>query len=311
MKNDILTITLNPAIDKNYTVDRLVPDNKLRSDNPQVDAGGGGINVSKGISRLGGASMALTLTGGRNGELLKDLIRNEGIDLIDIPINGETRENIMITEKSTNRQYRLVMEGPDIEAKLSEEILDKISRISPAPSIIVASGSLPNGISEDFYARIGRVVRKSGAKYIVDSSGKPLLHALAEGVFLVKPNLKELSALAGVDTLELDDVDEAAMELIKKGKCEVVIVSLGAAGAMLVTVSGYKQITAPVVDRRSTVGAGDSMVAGMVWSIREGRSLEEMAMMGVACGTAATMNPGTKLFKKEDVEKLYRRISKG
>ena len=137
-----------------------------------------------------------------------------------------------------------------------------------------------------------------------------MLLAVEEGVYLVKPNLRELSILAGVESLALDDVDEAAMILIQKGKCEVVIVSMGPAGAMLVTAKGYRHIPAPTVERKSTVGAGDSMVAGMVWAIQEGKSLDEMAMMGVACGTAATMNEGTRLFRKEDAEKLYRWISK-
>jgi 6-phosphofructokinase 2 len=308
MNHDVLTITLNPAVDKNYTVENLVPDNKLRCRNPRIDAGGGGINVSKGILRLGGHSLALTLTGGRNGELLRDLISNEGIDLLEIPISEETRESIVISEASTRHQYRIVVDGPQIEAKVADEILEKIRQMYPRPSIIVASGSLPVGISEDYYARIGKLAKEKGAKYIVDSSGKSLQYAVEEGVYLVKPNLKELSALSGIDSLELDDVDEAAMELIKRGKCEVVMVSLGAAGAMLVTAGRYKHIPSPTVDRKSTVG--DSMVAGMVWAIRDGRSLEEMAMMGVACGTAATMNPGTQLFTKEDAMKLYKWIAR-
>ncbi len=308
MNHSILTITLSPTIDKNFTVDHLVPDHKLRCPNPQVDAGGGGINVSKGIKRLGGNSLALTLTGGRNGDHFRDLVKAEGIELLEVSIEGETRESIMISEKLSTKQYRLVLDGPALKPEVADSVLDKIRHLNP--SIIVASGSLPIGINEDFYARIGKLAREKNARYIVDTSGKPLLHAVEEGVYLVKPNLKELSILAGVESLALDDVDEAAMILIQRGRCEVVIVSMGPAGAMLVTANGYRHIPAPTVERKSTVGAGDSMVAGMVWAIQEGKSLDEMAMMGVACGTAATMNEGTRLFRKEDVEKLYRWISK-
>jgi 6-phosphofructokinase 2 len=308
MTQKILTITLNPAIDKNFNVDHLVPDHKLRCPDPQVDAGGGGINVSKGIKRLGGESVALTVTGGRNGELFKSLVKREGIELVEVPVDGETRENIMISEKVSGKQYRLVMDGPALSPAVAEEILEKVKQLNP--SVIVASGSLPDGITEDYYARIGKLAREKGARYIVDTAGKPLLNAVAEGVYLVKPNLRELSLLAGIESLQLDDVDEAAMKLIQKGKCEVVVVSLGPQGAMLVTSKGYKLIQAPTVQRKSTVGAGDSMVAGMVWAMCEGRPLEEMAMMGVACGSAATMNEGTQLFRKEDVDKLYRWISR-
>jgi len=306
----ILTITLNPALDKNYAVDHLVADHKLRCPDPQIDAGGGGINVSRGIKRLGGNSTAITLTGGRNGDYFRELLSRQDINLINIPIEGETRESIVISETASRHQYRIVLDGPKISSETAEHILTTIENLKPFPAVIVASGSLPEGIEEDYYARIGKIARQNGAKYIVDSAGRPFLNAVETGVYLVKPNLKELSSLAGVDSLALDDVDEAAMELIKKGKCEVVMVSLGASGAMLVTSKGYRHINAPVVEKKSTVGAGDSMVAGMVWSMQEGKSLEEMAMMGVACGTAATMNEGTQLFRKEDVDRLYRWISR-
>jgi 6-phosphofructokinase 2 len=310
MNHNILTITLNPSIDKNFVVEQLVADHKLRCPNPGVDAGGGGINVSKGLQRLGLTAKTLTLTGGRNGAYFRELARNENIDLLEIPVEGETRESVMITEKFSKKQFRIVVDGPVIKQETADHVLEVIKGLNPFPSVIVASGSLPVGIDDDFYARIGKLARERKAKYIVDTAGQPLIHAVKEGVFLVKPNLKELSKLAGLESLELDDVDEAAMELIRKGNCEVVVVSLGPSGAMLVTAAGYRHIPAPTVERKSTVGAGDSMVAGMVWAICEGKTMEEMAMMGVACGTGATMNEGTRLFRKDDVDRLYRWISR-
>jgi 6-phosphofructokinase 2 len=237
-------------------------------------------------------------------------VHHEKIDLLEIPVEGETRESIMITEKFSRKQFRIVVDGPVIKQETADHVLEVIKGLHPFPSVIVASGSLPIGIDEDFYARIGKLARERKAKYIVDTAGQPLIHAVREGVFLVKPNLKELSKLAGLESLELDDVDEAAMELIRKGNCEVVVVSLGPSGAMLVTAAGYRHIPAPTVERKSTVGAGDSMVAGMVWAICENKTMEEMAMMGVACGTGATMNEGTRLFRKDDVDRLYRWISR-
>lgn len=310
MAHSILTITMNPSIDKNYIVEQLVADHKLRCPNPGIDAGGGGINVAKGLQRLGLSAKALALTGGRNGDQLRELVESEGIDILEIPVEGETRESIMITEKSSRKQFRIVLDGPVIKKEIGEEVLETIRTMNPFPTMIVASGSLPIGIDDDFYARIGRLAKERNARYIVDTAGQPLIHAVKEGVYLVKPNLKELSKLAGMESLELDDVDEAAMELIKRGNCEVVVVSLGPSGAMLVTAAGHRHIPAPTVEKKSTVGAGDSMVAGMVWAICEGRSMDEMAMMGVACGTGATMNEGTRLFRKEDVDRLYRWISR-
>ena len=151
MNHSILTITMSPTIDKNFTVDHLVPDHKLRCHNPQVDAGGGGINVSKGIKRLGGVSMALTLTGGRNGDHFRDLARKEGIELLEVPIEGETRESIVISEKASKKQYRLVLDGPELKPEVAKAVLDKIRHLNP--SIIVASGSLPIGINEDLLCK--------------------------------------------------------------------------------------------------------------------------------------------------------------
>jgi 6-phosphofructokinase 2 len=308
--HSILTITLNPAVDKNYTLDRLLPEHKLRVPNPQIDAGGGGINVSKGINRLGGKSTILTLTGGRNGELLKELIKKEDIEMLTIDLKEETRESIVISEQSTNQQYRIVVDGPTISTQTTELLLETIAAMKPFPSIIVASGSLPKGIQDDFYGRIGKIIEPKGTKYIVDTSGNALLQAVEQGVYLVKPNLLELSRLSGNEQLELDDVDEAAMELIKKGKCEIVVVSLGAAGAMLVTKNECEHIMAPNVKRKSTVGAGDSMVAGMVWGMQQGYTNKQMIRIGIACGSAATLNEGTQLFTKEAAERLYKWLSR-
>ncbi|MEO6038719.1 MAG: PfkB family carbohydrate kinase, partial [Saprospiraceae bacterium] len=137
------------------------------------------------------------------------------------------------------------------------------------------------------------------------TSGAALQAAVEVGVFMLKPNLGELSALAGVEKLEMNEVDDAALRIVRQGKCSVLVVSLGAQGALLVTPEGFEHIPAPVVQKQTTVGAGDSMVAGMVWALGGGKSLREMVQIGVACGTAATLNRGTELFRTEDVWRLH------
>jgi 6-phosphofructokinase 2 len=164
-------------------------------------------------------------------------------------------------------------------------------------------------MADSFYARLARLVREKGSRLILDCSGDPLKLALQEGVFLVKPNLAELSALAGLSQLELEQVEEAALSLVRKGQSEIVVVSMGASGAVLIGKDDRVRIQAPTVKRKSTVGAGDSMVAGMVYAIQAGRSMEQVLQMGVACGTAATMNPGTQLFRSEDAGRLFDWIS--
>lgn len=298
----IVTITLNPAIDKHYTVDRLAPEHKLRIANPRVDPGGGGINVSKALKELGGDSLAIFFAGGMNGNYLQHLLKAQQLDIHPIEIQGETRESVVITEQATAKEYRIVVEGPEIGMDAFNKVVEQLKTVKPA--YVVASGSIPKGLPQDVFARLATEVRSLNARFIVDTSGDALKQAVNEGVFLLKPNLKELSNLVGVESLQLNDVDDAAMELINKHSCEVMVVSLSSSGAMVVSKDGWHHIPAPTVERRSTVGAGDSMVAGMVWSLAQERSFVEMAEVGVACGTAATMSPGTQLFKMSDVEKL-------
>ena len=298
----IVTLTLNPALDKSTTVERLVPEQKLRCAQPQLDAGGGGINVSKGIQKLGGHSTAVFPTGGASGLLLQKIMENASIETRTLTVPGETRENFSVMETSTNIQYRFTMPGLELSEKQADAMLDTIAQLRP--DFLVASGSLPPGLPETYYENVAAFAKKINARFILDTSGAALQAAADEGLYLLKPNLTELSALAGVENLEMNRVDDAALDIIRQGKCEVVVVSLGAQGALLVTRDGFEHIPSPPVKKQSTVGAGDSMVAGMVWALSQGKSFREMAQTGVACGSAATMNPGTELFRAADVEHL-------
>ncbi|GAB4493407.1 MAG: 1-phosphofructokinase family hexose kinase [Saprospiraceae bacterium] len=298
----IVTLTLNPALDKSSSVERLVPEKKLRCTPIQLDAGGGGINVSKGIRKLGGQSVAVFPSGGATGLQLQSILQDAGVEIRVHTVSGETRENFSVTEISTNLQYRFTMPGTELPEKQADTLLSIVAQLNP--DYLVASGSLPPGLPETYYEKVAAFAKKINARFILDTSGAALQAAADEGLYLLKPNLGELSALVGVEKLEMNQVDDAALEIIRQGKCEVVVVSLGPQGALLVTRDGFEHIPAPSVKKRSTVGAGDSMVAGMVWALSEGKSFREMAQIGVACGTAATMNPGTELFHAADVQRL-------
>ncbi len=306
MIKNILTITLNPTVDKSSAVDKITPERKLRCEQPKYEPGGGGINVSRGLSRLGISSRALFPSGGRTGKLLEELLEKENVIINPQKVEGETRENFIIVENTTNQQYRFGMPGTEVLETEQEKLFSCIMALSPFPELIVLSGSLPPGIEPEFLRRIVRSTKEKGAKVIVDTSGSALSEVLDEGVFLLKPNIGELARLVGVESLDNESADEAAQELINRGKTEVIMVSMGPQGAYLVTKDRNEHIVAPAVKKLSTVGAGDSMVAGMVSVLAREGSFSEMAKMGVACGTAATMNPGTGLFRKEDAEKLYK-----
>ncbi|MBC8054477.1 MAG: 1-phosphofructokinase family hexose kinase [Sphingobacteriaceae bacterium] len=301
----ILTITLNPTVDKSTVIDQLVPEKKLRCEQPKFEPGGGGINVSRGLRRLGFDSIALFPSGGRTGKLLEELLKKEQINLCAVEISTETRENFIAVASSTNQQYRFGMPGSEISLDQQDKIFDAFENLNPFPEFIVISGSLPPGMSPDFLKKLIKAGKEKGAKVIVDTSEEALKHALDEGVFLLKPNLGELGRLVGLESLDNDSADEAARELINAGKTEIIVVSLGPQGAYLITKDITEHIPAPAVKKLSTVGAGDSMVAGMVSVLANGGSYPEMVRMGVACGSAATMNAGTQLFKKDDAAKLF------
>jgi 6-phosphofructokinase 2 len=301
----IATLTLNPAIDKSTTVDAIIPDKKLRCSVPAFEPGGGGVNVSRAIKKLGGKSTAVYLAGGYSGRYFQHLLELENIDSHVIEIEGQTRENLIVVDDSSNLQYRFTMPAPIVQEHEWQQCLTVIEK-AHGLEYIVASGSLPQGVPEDFFGRLAAIAKKMNARLIADTSGEPLRHAVKKGVFMIKPNLGELSNLQGVEELQAEDVLKAARDIIDKGGSEVMVISMGTSGAMMVTKDITLTSPAPVVKRRSTVGAGDSMVAGMVLAFSKGQPLPDVLRYGIAAGTAATMNPGTALCTKEDVEKLYK-----
>jgi 6-phosphofructokinase 2 len=303
----IITLTLNPAIDKSTSVKAIVPDRKLRCAAPKFEPGGGGVNVSRALKRLGTSSSAMYLAGGYSGKFYEELLNKEGISSIVVPIESPTRENMIVVDDSANLQYRFGMPGPVIKATEWEQCL-KAFDDNTGIEYIVASGSLPEGIPMDFFCRLTALGKKKNIKLVLDTSGEPLKQAIDDGLYMIKPNIGELSSLFGVEDLSEEDAVTAARDIIHKGGCEVMVISMGASGALLITKDEIVKSHAPTVKRKSTVGAGDSMVAGMLHAITQEYTWKQVLQYGIAAGTATTMNPGTQLFKKEDVEKLYQKM---
>ncbi len=302
----ITTLTINPSLDKSTHFTGLVPEKKIRCEKPRYDAGGGGINVSKAISKLGGNSLCVFTSGGSPGELLEELVANQEIESHIIKTKNWTRENFIAFENTSKAQYRFGFPGNELSEEEKQIILSTISEWNT--SYLVISGSLNEGIENNFYQKIIKIVNKTKTKVIVDTSGEALGKVVETGVYLIKPNIGELAKLIGVERLELPEVEQAAQNLIAKGIAEIVVVSLGADGAILVTKNETHFVKAPKVEKKSTVGAGDSMVGGLVYALSQNKTLKEVIQLGVCCGTAATMNEGTQLFRKEDVEKLLKEL---
>ncbi|QNF35410.1 1-phosphofructokinase family hexose kinase [Adhaeribacter swui] len=304
----IVTLTINPALDKSTNVEKFEPEHKLRCAAPVFEPGGGGINVTRAIRNLGGDSLAYYLSGGATGQVLQQLLDDEGITHMPIPSVKWTRENFSVTETSTDKQYRFGMPGSIIPEYEWQYSLIKLEKTVPKPEYIVASGSLPRGVPNDFYARVATIAKKIGAKLILDTSGDALKQAAGIGVYLLKPNLNELAMLAGKEEIQDSEIEQFGKQLLANGMCEVLVVSMGGQGAMLITRDQVEHVPAPKVKARSTVGAGDSMVAGLVYKLSLGWSLSDSVKYGVAAGAAAVMSPGSELCRRDDVEDLYKWI---
>ncbi len=304
----IVTITFSPCIDKSTSVPALMPEKKLTCATPKLEPGGGGINVSRALKKLGGESIAIFPSGGYTGKFFNHLMLNEKIDTVIIETINETRENIIVLDESNNNQYRFGMPGTELMMVEWERCLVAVQEIHNV-AFLIASGSLPLGVPLNIYAQLAKIAKNKNAKFIVDTSGEALKEALQEGVYLLKPNIGELSTLASQKKITVQEASTIARSFILKGKCEVMVVSMGAEGAMLVTRDITEMIKPPEVKRKSTVGAGDSMVAGIVYYLSMGKDIIDAVKFGVACGTAATMNSGTELCKKYDAEYLYKILS--
>ncbi|MGN6211181.1 1-phosphofructokinase family hexose kinase [Parafilimonas sp.] len=300
----IVTITFNPCIDKSSSVDVLLPDKKLRCTAFKNEAGGGGINVARAIKKLGGDALAIYLGGGYTGVVLQNLLKAESIAAEVIDTGIDTRENIMIVDKATNFQYRFITPGHPIEETHWKQCLALLENMHSIEYLVV-SGSMQPGFPQNIFERIAVIAKQKKAKLILDIPAEALSAHTIKDVFILKPNLNELSMLAGKEELLGDEITTAARSIISKNICEVVIVSMGAAGALLVTKDIAEQFMAPPVKRKSTVGAGDSMVAGIVTYLSAGKDIREAVRYGIACGTAATLNEGTQLCNIKDVTGLY------
>jgi 6-phosphofructokinase 2 len=303
----IVTLTPNPAIDIATSVPTVAPLQKLRCAAPRRDPGGGGINVARVVQRLGGDVIAIYPAGGSTGQLLRRLVDREKIQSVVVETAEETREDFTVTEERSGQQYRFVLPGAPLRESEWKECLNAVARVEGA-SFLVASGSLPPNVPEDFYARVGGVAKRKGSKLVLDTSGTALAAALGEGVYLVKPNLRELQEVANMPLSGPDDWVEASRRLVTSGRVEVVVLSLGHRGALLITAEATFRAHAPYVHVVSAVGAGDSFLAAMVWQLACGAGLLEAFRYGVAAGSAAVLNPGTELCHAVDVTRLYKEI---
>lgn len=302
----IVSLTLNPSLDKSTAVDTVASEIKLRCDTLKVDPGGGGVNVSRAIHKLGGASVAVLGLGGCTGETLARLLAAEGLTVRSVPVERDTRESFVVFERSTTLQFRFGLPGEPLKPTEWAALID--AAFAEQPDYLVASGSVPPGVPDDIYVQVARRAQAAGVRLIVDTSGAALAAMSGAQAYLLKPNLNELEILSGEKFTGEEQMVAAARQMIAKRMAEALVISLGAAGAALVTADEFVELKPPVVPIQSKVGAGDSMVGGMTLALARGWSLRDAVRYGIAAGSAAVMTPGTELCRREDVEAIYPRV---
>jgi 6-phosphofructokinase 2 len=307
MSPRIITLTLNPTIDVACDAkDRVDPVHKVRCRGETYDPGGGGVNVGRVLRELDADVLSVITAGDKTGDMLKELMENAGVASLAVPIRDRTRISWTVHEVATGQEYRFVTEGPMLAEQEWQATLDAVD--AAEGTWIVASGGLPRGVPEDYYARLARCAASKGRQVVLDTSGAALHAARGVKLALMKPSLRELREL--VDRKLPDDASQeaAALGLIREGEVERIAVTLGADGAFLATAEGVWRLPALDVRVRGTVGSGDSFVAAMTIALARGDTEPKALAMGVAAGAAAVMTSGTAHPTKAQIEAQFRRV---
>ncbi len=297
----IHTITPNPALDISYLVDSFKFDDSLRAKKVMRDAGGKGINLSRVAARLNHPTVAMGFVGGRSGDEIEDILKAEGVRTWFNSLGSSTRTNTIIQD-SSNKQLRVSAPGASVTNDEVEALKKNIFSLK-APDFLALGGSLLSGMDSDFYSQISKRAVAEGIRVVVDADNENLKKALENRVFLIKPNQHELERLTNRNIKNFSDAIEASQALLDK--VEMVLCSLGPKGATLITREQSWLAKAPKVKVDSAVGAGDSLLAGALVAIAEGKSLAEVLKLAVACGSATATSPGTSLCHQETVKELY------
>ncbi len=303
----IATVTLNPSLDKTLTVRGLVIDEVNRWTTLRRDPGGKGINVSRVIHELGGKTIAYSFIGGDDGEIMKRLLRKEGVPFDFVPIRRAIRSNIIITDIKTHQQTRIDAPGPYISPAELQKLRKKIKNIEPKPDFIVFAGSVPPGIPDNIYYELVTEAKAKGIKTVVDSEDIWLKEGVKAKPYLIKPNVREAEQLLGIELKDDKAIIKAIHYFLELG-IEIVVISQGKGGLVAAKQGQMLKAVPPQVKVKSTVGAGDATVAGLVLKLSQGASLEEACHLAVAAGTATVLTPGTQLCRRQDVEKILPQV---
>ena len=303
MPSSILTLTPNPALDVWTTTARFRVGPKLRCTAPKIDPGGGGVNVSRVVHRLGGDTTAIHAAGGRTGEELAACLDREGVPAERCAIEGATREDFSVCATETGDVLRFVTPGPALRAREIGDLLDRLRDHAATASLVVGSGSLPDGTGDDFWAKAAMLCEDAGARFVLDSHDR-VGPALEAGVFCFRENTDAIAGIAGRDVGWPEDAADWAEDRVRSGAAEMIVITEGAQGALLVQRDLRLVLSPPLVEVRSAIGAGDSFVAGLCLALARGEGPDAALRLAVATAAATLLTPGTELCRKDDVDRL-------
>jgi 1-phosphofructokinase family hexose kinase len=303
----IYTVTLNPAVDRELTVPAIEFDSVLRATAHQVDFGGKGFNVSRVLRNLGVASIALGFAGGKSGELLRDGLQSLGISTDFTWIEGETRTNVSIVSTSQKRHVKANEPGPTILTDEQAALLEKIKSLAQPGDWWVLAGSLPPGVPANIYAEMINIIKSGGGNTLLDTSGPALEFGCYAGPYLAKPNTYEANKLTGLPVDTLEQIATAATAIQEMG-VDCVVISMGKDGAMLHEDGKTWIAHSPPIEEINPIGAGDSLVGGLVYGLHAGFDKAEALRWGIACGAAAASLSGTAVGDRQLVERLLAQV---
>ncbi|MGW8249753.1 MAG: 1-phosphofructokinase [Anaerolineales bacterium] len=306
----IYTLTLNPALDLELTVDEIRFDELLRASHVRTDCGGKGFNIARGLTRWGVPCLALGLLGGKTGERLQEELHALGVHTDFLWITGETRTNIAVVTSKPGKYIKVNQPGPPVEPLEMDHLLEKVRKLAVKGDLWVLSGSLPPGSDLDSYASIIQIVQAAGGRALLDADGDTLVGACRAEPFLIKPNALEASQVTGVEVNSPRDVPRAAQRLQEMG-AKWVLVTLGEQGAVLCDGKRAWWAKPPVVAVQSPIGAGDATLAGFVWGVSQGKDKTEALRIAVASGTASASLPGTAVASGELVDQIATQVDVG
>lgn len=307
----IVTVTLNPALDITTAVERLAGGRKLRCRTPRVDAGGGGVNVSRAIAKLGETSLAFVALGGAIGETLRRILEKEGIDHECFQAEGDTRQSFAVHDGSSGEQYRFVLPGPCWSEAGFEAFVNRLGQLMKSGDYVVVSGSMPPGVGDDAGVRIVQLAKSLDAHVVADISGRALTvlsHGGSNRSLTLIMNENESARLAG-GHLDVQQAVEFTRSLVNSGAAETVIVTLREKGAIAVRAEETWHVLPPAVKVDSKVGAGDSFAAGLVIGLSRAWPLSKALMYAMASAVSAVTTPATELCTKDGTEACFKAVS--